>query len=362
MEYPETYAGAYVNDDGILTVKMTTSSLNDINSMKKAAKSDHLIFEEAQYSFSYLKEIKDTISDYMDSHPQQGRLPVQGCGINEMENCVDVYVIGHSEENIKMIKNVVDSPAIHFIFVSEEDSEDKTPPARSEKSSDKLDFFKAIPSSSVLRRVTPTFLYSGSQIITEKDSGRTNMSVGYRAKRKINATTYEYGFVTAGHGTKSVGNGKVYNTSGEQIGIVTARLFNALGDFSFVKMNSNVSVYKSILNQSGTVLPTYATPPIGSVIHKCGYRSGVTTAKVLYTSYDGYDSSGVNPRELLVAELDYYLEIQPGDSGGIVYINNNNVNHTVVGTISGDDRISTKHCLMVMKASNIVAYGATYPN
>ena len=352
MNYPDYYAGAYLNEEGKLVIKTTTSSTSARRSIRSATKNENVIFEDAEYSYAELTELKDAIFEYMEDHSTKGRLPIRGCGIDDELNRVIIFIEEMTDEKIAAVKAVVDSPAIQFTSIPKETasfSSDLQPSITLED----FNFFHSSVSS--VSRIIPTNLYSGNKINTENTSGTiVGMSVGYRAKRQITATTYEYGFITAGHGTK--GNGNVYNTSLEKIGTVTGRIFNAMADMSFVKMDNNVTVYNMIANQTGTVNGGYITPPKDTIIYKSGYAGKVSGGKVVLPSCDDYAPSGVNIRDVIISEN---TGVKQGDSGGIVYVHNSNGTNTIVGIVSGTYYGSY---LATVKASNISAYAACTPN
>ena len=58
MSYPDYYAGAYLNDEDKLVIKIKDPSANAKQSLQSITQNETLIFEEAEYSYDELNEIK----------------------------------------------------------------------------------------------------------------------------------------------------------------------------------------------------------------------------------------------------------------------------------------------------------------
>ena len=61
MNYPDYYAGAYLNSESKLVIKTANPSATAKRSLQAAAQNEALLFEEAEYSYDELIEIKDAI-------------------------------------------------------------------------------------------------------------------------------------------------------------------------------------------------------------------------------------------------------------------------------------------------------------
>lgn len=354
MNYPDYYAGAYLNSESKLVIKTANPSATAKRSLQAAAQNEALLFEEAEYSYDELIEIKDAIFNYMEGHPDKGRLPIELCSLDEENNRVVVYLQELTDENIARVKNVVDSPAISFTAIPKSESDETASLDKPSFQAEQLDFRTLIPKAA---RVTPTLLYSGNHIYTDKLAGastqKVDMSVGYRAKYQHGGTT-EIGFLTAGHGTKD--NGGVYSSSLTKIGTVTRRIFDSRGDFAFVKMTNTTTVYSSIAGQSGSVSSTYGTALQGMTVYKCGYAGGIAYGVVESSSAEAFGTAGV--KDLLQIKLTTG-SVLAGDSGGIVYCRSSSGVNIPVEIISGQRQLKYKY-LMSMKAGNIAQFGI-YP-
>ena len=361
MEYPDSYAGAYLNSQGQLVVKTTTTAEGARRPLRAAVQNTELIFESAEYSYNQLKAAQDAIFNYMEAHPEKGRLPIAMCALGEKENRVIVYVNGLSEETIAQVKAAVDSPALAF---REAPKEEPAPQAEESAgfSLEQLNPRNLLPTSNPLvARVTPTILYSGSHILTEKlingATYRVDMSVGYRAKNSQLGQPVEYGFLTAGHGTKD--GGTVYSTAGTQIGTVTYRMFDSRGDFAFVKMTNTTTVNRAIVGETGAVDTNYGTPFVeGTILYKCGYQGGIAYGELKYASVDDFRPSGASAsiRDLIQTSIQSGT-VQGGDSGGIVYYRSIQGNNVPVGILSGLRSNYEGKFFMTVKAKTIAGWG-----
>lgn len=178
-DYPENYAGAYINDDGKLVIKVSDNALStgtgNMKNIQGKVNKDDVEYEYAEHSYNELLEVYNIVSDYMVNEDMQDEVKknISVVRINEVENRVDVTLNDVTEESVVLFRErVCSSSLIHFQKVKEE--------AKTEATKD-LDL--------------------GSCIVS--GVGRQG-SIGFRCKAKDANGNYTIkGFVTAGHMTKA---------------------------------------------------------------------------------------------------------------------------------------------------------------
>ena len=103
--YTNNYAGSFIDENGILNVGY-------LQSVNFSSYGDQVQYIQREFSYNYLLEVKDTISEIMIEYD------VYMVGIDEEENEVDVYVASQSIANniIAYLQevNLYDEDAIHF--------------------------------------------------------------------------------------------------------------------------------------------------------------------------------------------------------------------------------------------------------
>ena len=122
-EFPDTYAGAYINKDLDLVVLMTEDKITDTQSIYAAQKelscasgSDEIIFAAAEYSYSYLVSLMDDIYQYLlTGNNGNDGFRIVTYALDDFENRVIVGLSDTSLKNVEAFKkNVSDSAAIEF--------------------------------------------------------------------------------------------------------------------------------------------------------------------------------------------------------------------------------------------------------
>lgn len=160
----------------------------------------------------------------------------------------------------------------------------------------------------------------GAGIVTSSSSG----SLGYRAR--MNG---QNGMVTCGHVAKTIG-AKVYKDfdipypSGDLIGSCLKTQISGSVDAAFIKMDSPYE--PSNMTWWGTMLsPWVSYPLVGMSVNKEGKAGRFSIGKVvaIYVSANIHFPSGGSA--LLYGLIQTSYSSQPGDSGGIVYSNDNSI-------------------------------------
>lgn len=163
--YPEYYAGAYLDNNQELVILVTDKGVSQNSLMSVNA-----TFETAKYSLNTLNEIMNTINSYVDNHRNEAlSTNISGFGIDEKENRVLVSFTDLSESTKQAFEDqIIKSDAIAF------------------EQRDRME-----TNASAL----------GSQIYYTSGSTKSNYSIGFRAQRIINGVPYN-GFITSGHDMK----------------------------------------------------------------------------------------------------------------------------------------------------------------
>ncbi len=165
--YPDNYAGSYIDDQGDLTVCVTGDNFDNIKDIVKNSKVKYQT--KKSFSLNYLNKTIDKISKDMTT------LDVSAVELDEKNNKIYVYVNNLNNEKEEKIKELVNSPAIEI------------------KNQD-------------LNVVFTTNVVNGTQATGSYGS----FSIGFGA---ISNSTGQYGFVVPGHLLESVGSTVSYQGS-----------------------------------------------------------------------------------------------------------------------------------------------------
>lgn len=135
-------------------------------------------------------------------------------------------------------------------------------------------------------------------------------SIGYRVKRNG-----QEGFITAGH-VASAGTYITYeNGFGSTIGKCEVSVYSGSVDAAFVKATNASYALTNTINGTNNVLSTTISEPgEGTMINKCGARTGLTSGKII--SINATYSIGNSIFTNLVS-AEYNSD--GGDSGCVVY-------------------------------------------
>ncbi|WP_040198098.1 hypothetical protein [Candidatus Soleaferrea massiliensis] len=309
--YPSDYAGGYLDENGELVVLTTDDSEETQKQLKNMAGNQDLQVRKAEYSYEYLQSLADKITDYMNSDTANSIIKnsLGTWGVYDDKNCIIATIKDLDTTKIDLFKSEIsDSGAIRFENQSGEIILDKS-------------------------------LGAGACI---KDRVHADYSIGYRARRSVGGS-YEYGFVTCGHGN-AVGD-PVYDGM-IKIGQITAVKFGGNTDAAFVKItNSDYNITNSIARTNKTLVAGgYRTVSVGTTINKSGCVNGVGSGQVTSSSFRcSYQGSTFT---------DLIQSTYPragGDSGCIVYSNDSSP--YIVGTHMG---ATVDGRSISVKANNIV--------
>lgn len=113
--YPESYAGAYQDDEGKLVI-LIADSINNIHSYRDYANSDYVSIRAVKYSLNALNEVMDKINAYMREHPK-GIIwkNIDLVARDEIHNRIIVDVKQMDKEYEELFRSLVtDSPLVFF--------------------------------------------------------------------------------------------------------------------------------------------------------------------------------------------------------------------------------------------------------
>ena len=203
----------------------------------------------------------------------------------------------------------------------------------------------------------------GRALYTFKSGSAIRFSTGYRAQYTYNSRDY-YGFVTCGHGASTTGQSVYLNNvldSSYKIGVIMNYSIGNTIDAAFLrKTNSSYTASNAIFYTSSTGITTPGTildgtqtnVAVGSIIYKSGATTYLTSGTVTSVNESvavDYSWGTVYLYDLILSTT---MNIQGGDSGGVVFIpiGGSSVYGKAVGIVTS--RRSTGGGTMT-KASNI---------
>ncbi len=313
MNNAEYYGGSYL-EDGKLVIMLTDMNEEIVSSFATAVKDvvytskkilsysaeiigDDIIYRQCKTPWNNLVNTISYVSDFWESYVPSSDDNMNelmdslvSIGIYDDKNVVFVEMLNCTEEKITLFKErIIDADYIVF------------------------DNSSGIVTES-------TSMKAGSQILIGSNSGY--YSIGFRCKRLLSDGSYEYGFVTAGHGNSLLAT--VYHPiSREAIGCITKRHYVNFGntDAAFVCLYDGNSVSNLIFDTSNSLRPgAYIEEnlKVRDSIEKSGYN-GHEYGSIIATSVVSDTSDGMQIRDAYRAQY----ESAPGDSGGLIYKDKN---------------------------------------
>lgn len=341
IEYPDYYAGSYINEDNDLVVKLTEDNLDKASEIHELTRSNNTIIESATYSYNELVDLKNNIwnqylalyNEYenkikdIDADLLSILTAFVGVGVKEDNNCVVVSLKSTDNETLSCFRKYFsDSSAVSFeiCYGSEEQNE------------------------------VPT-IYSGNAIYGE--SGAKG-SVGFRSRMLYNGITYS-GFFTAEH-VISEREEPITYTDNDSISYINAGwVVDAYGsgslDAAFIAVGTEYTV--AATTRFGVSLGDnyFTSLPEGSVVTMCGQASSsALSGEIVNTSFN-FTKDG----ETISDTYRCNYTGASGDSGGVVYREISGSN-CIVGIHAGKLNILYGFDSYVIKASNIYAHWSLY--
>lgn len=283
-DYPEYYAGSYINSYGNLVVMVKGElNANDSVSMTKAmeveANTEILYNEEAKYNYRELIDTMTELYRYCSSAEyEEATYKIHGYGILDDENKIVVYINSEEDDDKEHIcAQISYSDAVVFRY--HETGIDATAAC-------------------------------GTGIGVT--AGDNTFSIGYRAKYTDSSGNVVNGFVTCGHSLINYSSAISIYSGSSKIGTSVPGKVKYSGkvDAAFIKLTGSVS--NQVGDTSDYLTTTTAIKAANSTVHMYGMISGKITGTVESASFVDVD------RGLTDQVSTTYWAVQ-GDSGGIVY-------------------------------------------
>lgn len=309
--YPAYYAGAYLNSDGLLVVRVCGLTDDIRLDIQQRTGNPNILLEEVSTSYNTLISLKNTVTEYVENNPDS----------SVVSNLLSATVLDNTSTLEIGVED--DSPASTAAIMAE-----VFPSTRSSNLSSIISFVTEnrdpIDNSALFDETASdspsaatTTVYAGDKITTS--SGY--MSIGFPCRIKTSSGDYEYGFVTSAHGCK---NGGDISYNGTVIGTVKKWMLDGRVDCAFVKMtNRNYSFphkIKLLDEDTGKTriypvsIGTNISVAVGSQVNKDGATTNTTSGTVKSVDTDLYfDDIGKTLTNLIKTSP----MCEPGDSGGL---------------------------------------------
>ena len=313
--FPDSYAGAYVNQDLNLVVLLSENSINSQNSLVESqralssAADSSLIYTTAKFSYNDLVSAMNDIHQYHltgNVTDSNALFSIKYFAIDDYNNCVTVALDDTSASSIESFKDLVsDSPVIRFICDTSTDT---------------------------------------TEDLSLRPGGAIDMgSVAFRIYKQ-QGTNFIQGFLTAAH-CYDVGD-TVYVGSTAVADASSSRQYGGNMDAVFCPIRSGHSVGTSIAYIGGTLRNAIdANLAQGHPVTMVGQTTQGETGTVQSISYS-YTYSPNNTYFYDLGAANYSRD--SGDSGGIVISTRTGSNY-----ITGVHRGAANSYSLFSKAINI---------
>lgn len=308
-KYPEYYGGAYITEQGGLTILLHGDQRKGKQAVNVVIGSSSIEFREAQYSYVQLNETMDRLNDFVINRTKSDALGNFNLfSLMDSENRIVVYLNDYSDSRIEEFKkNVSNSPAITF-----------------QKSEGEMMF--------------EANLYPGCKAAVNV-SGTSYGSYGFRAKRNSDNVV---GMVTAGH---VISAGGILYEGGVSIGTCSMSKIVGTVDVAFVPI-TNPSTYvpsNTICGTSNLLSTSTSLPGVGTLVNQVGASTNATSGNIISTNTTWTSPTSGNTLTNITSAG---YTSAGGDSGGIVYtyVSSTGTRYTVgthIGAI-GSTRYYTK--------------------
>lgn len=325
--YPDYYAGAYVDTEGTLTVCTTSTAKKIKNKIYDATENKEIKIEERENSYNELLKIKTYIEEKISNDSDEKKILEDICtvAVDDRNNVVVVEV-----QNLDGLKQ----KRLESLFENFEQIEYKNTDIGNE------------PVSKTLAAGMSTYYTS--------DGWNAYYSIGYKAFRITSSGEFQYGFVTAGHGNAV---GCVMRCGGDEVGKITGREFSGSVDASFVQITNNDYVMSNNIYYTDNVACDgyyLSYLPVGHTVHKVGATTQLTSGEVTYSSTTVYYSDNLGT---FTDFLGTSLVSNGGDSGGLVYAPYDN-DYLLVGIIDTKSDTGSSACKYgnIEKAMGVYMY------
>lgn len=297
--YTNNYAGCFIDDKGILNIGFLESE--DFSSYE-----GHVQYIQREFSYNYLKEVKEAISDKMIEYG------VNMVGLDEKLNQIKVYVPSQSiANNIIMYLQNINLYNKNAVDITVDPNNYVVPHSRT--------------------------VYGGEEVSHSLSSGTICVNA-------YDNDTGQYGVLTNAH--VALSNMQMYCNDGF-IGVASKRQEGGTIDAAFVPFDDNVN-WDIATNAKVKSMPSeiiYDNIRLGNredivtglPVIKLGKSTKVTTGRIIYTDYDCHIGEG-EQKKIIKNAIKYSNESQHGDSGGPVYLEKGDGNlYLIAMTFAGPD-------------------------
>ena len=343
-DYPEYFAGTYLNEEKELVVCLTDNKQSTKDKITEVAGTSNVNFKIVEESYNELTELQDKLN-------------------KTYEESYKTYVINNSGSDtniVEMLKSISGFSIIsktNCIEIGIQDITDKKLSAFQEifGTSDNFKFVNKEQSKNCMTWAPGRAIYNTS----------SRCSTGYRAKYVTSSGSTYTGFTTCAHGGMTVGTAIYTNSSRtDKLGTVKLRQYSGSVDASFVTITkSNCSVgtttyYGQGLSTSGGITIQSNTYYNSFVEDSCLYKSGSTTGTTSGTLRSANATVTIDGITFTnTIETSKFCEA--GDSGGIVfYYNPSNGKSYACGLVksSGSYSSNSIKASAVVSAMNVTPY------
>ena len=321
--YPSEYGGAYLGDEGRLTVRLTDDDALLRSQYAALAGSDGLRFERCDYSLAELNAVMDAIDAYMISHSGDSVLDnLSFAEVDLAANRVAVGLVCCDELAVEEFRSAVcDSPLLCFQSCTraETGSGVTSPAAKGQRA----------PMRVVDPDAKNPSLYAGERVWSSLGpvDSLNPASVGYRARTADGV----YGYVSSGMAVKQLGAALLKrNEKGNWVNVGTVIKRRSGGDVDAVFCAADFwKIYVSDSLTIGNIRTVYRAPitstlpPVNSIVLMFGAQTLENTGKQALGTIRSTRASFVGPGNVSYTNMiraDY--DASGGDAGGLVVRHN----------------------------------------
>lgn len=288
VQYPDEYAGAYIDDADNLHIVLTRTSrrATEYDYPKLTDYDDDVIYEYAPFPLSKLYEVQKTLDGVMQE------FDIQSTSLNECDNVIEVKIWDETKEND--ILDYLESNVFGFS-----------------------------PDSVTIESTTDEIVCTATTNTNSNAlaGSRSTNSSGYATLGfNANGPNGTRGVVTAAH--FATAGTTIYNANGIQIGHATRRQYSSgTIDAAFVPFPGNIKASNKVLNSSWasngeSITGAYYNAGLvtGMRTTKCGATSGINEGTVLSLSVTTNVESVEFTDQVKISNAQ-----AKGDSGGPVF-------------------------------------------
>lgn len=300
--YPDYYGGCFIDDNRNIVVLSKEDNGEVRQDLIQRIGTNNFLIRKCTYSYNELKEAYRQIQNYWLNDVNDeicNRTTLVCFGVNDVTNTVEINLLNCSDENIQLFRdNILNSPMVSFA--------------------------KAHGEIEITMDINPA---------AEIRSQGYAASVAYRAMKSGG----KYGFVTAGHFV-SVGDTVKIGTTPVAV-CKNSKYSNGTIDAAWCEaINGHSPSYITKNTFTELSRQTVATPGVKTYVYMEGFKSNFQRGQVQRVDISGKykikNAAGVEIDSYKIIHLvEATYPCQKGDSGGVVYMEDNT--NTIAGVHSG---------------------------